>query len=204
MRTNPTAVNRRITASLTLLCILSSVVARSQTKLQTTSTDMNVVMANIRGLSVGMSARRVLAEVQKHRWTYGRVSTDTLEDIIEKNPSVTSVYLDLNEPETGDPPLLFPTNSIAVHFAWDNAKQLRVVMIRHTYSVAATKYAAILEAAKSHLSSLGEFKETISEAPQFEHRLTYQKVDRSYIMYQLIKRSKDWPSLMVDYTISSY
>jgi len=188
-----------------LLCGLYSAVPRGQTGPQAKAADMNLLTASIRGISLGMSPRRVLLEVQKHKWTYGRSSTDTLEDIIERNPSLTSIYLELNEPTTSDLPWLV-TNSLAVHFAWDSAstKQLRAVMIRHTYDAPLAQYAAILKAAKAHLDPLGGFKEKITEEPQFEHRLTYQKVERSYIMYQLVKLSKNSTSLMVYYTISSY
>lgn len=194
-----------IAASLALFCVLRPAVADGQTKSQPTATDMNVVIASIRGISVGMTPRRVLLETQKHNWTYGRSSTDTLDDIIAKNPSLTSVYLDLNEQSTSDFPILL-TNNIAVHFAWDNgsAKQLRVVMIAHTYDIPLSRQAAVVEAAKAQLNALGGFKEEVTEGPQFENRLTYQKVDRSYIMYQFVRLSKDSSSVMVHYTVCRY
>ncbi len=175
---------------LVLLCGLHSSVAGSQAKPQPKAADMNVLTASIRGISLGMSPRRVLLELQKNKWTYGRSSTDTLEDVIERNPSLTSIYLDLSEPATSDQPWSV-ANSIAVHFAWDNAstEQLRVVMICHTYDAPIAQYAATLQAAKAHLDSLGGFKEKITEEPKFEHRLTYQKIERSYIMYQVVKLS---------------
>ena len=200
-----TGIIRLMTASFALFCVLDPAVAGSQTKPGPKATDMNVVMARIQGISVGMTPRRVLAEVEKHGWVYGSSSTDTLEDIIANNPSGTSVTFDLDESTTGGFRLV-SGDSITAHFAWDNvtSRQLRVVMIVHTYDVPKIEYHAAVEAAKAHLDSLGGFTEKISEEPQFEHRLIYQKVDRSYVMYQFVELVKNASSFSGYYSVASY
>jgi hypothetical protein len=165
-------------------------------------TDVNVESASILGIQVGMSPRRVLLEVQRNQWTYCGTDKETIEDIIEHARFLAGVCFNVVD---FDKTMPFNTNTLEIDFSGDvPALPLRVVRASHTYNIAATEYVAALARAKKHLESLGGFEEIITETKQFEDRLIYQKVDRSYIMYQFIRFQKDSSDFMVYYTICSY
>jgi len=171
--------------------------------------DMKVLGTTVFGLQVGMSPRRVLLDIQKNNWTYSQTARNTIEDIIEQNPSMSTIYLELPpKKETGILGNLgiSGTNSLAVSFGWDSyyTKRNRVTSICHTESKSATEYEAVVAAAKAHLTALGGFEESITDRVQFEHRLTYKKVDRNEIRYQIIRFHEAPTRLLVYYTVQSY
>jgi len=151
--------------------------------------DLNVQMAMVFGLQMGMSPRRVKEEIQRKNWTYSRTSRDTVDDLIEQRPSMGTLYLELPKRGDGSITSMMDTNSLEVGFAWDSVytKQLRVNHLCHTEGKPASEYEAVVAAAKAHLNSLGGFTESITNGIQFEHRLTYSK-----------------SRILVYYTVTSY
>ncbi len=165
--------------------------------------DFNVMTANIRGISMGMTVRRVLQEVQGRGWTYSQVSRETLEDLLQRNPTMATVYMNLNDPGTQGF-MAFNTIEISFQGDWRGYTPLTVDRVCHTYTVPADKYEEVVAKAKEHLTQLGGFTESTSNGVQFEHRLTYQKVEHSYIQYAIIRMSPNSPNYFVYYTICSY
>ena len=165
--------------------------------------DMNVMMASIRGISMGMTVRRVIQESQGRGWTYGRASRQTLEDLLQQKPTMATVYMNLNDPGNSG---IFTINDIEIGFQgdWEGYTPLTVNRVCHTYTVPVVKYDEVVAKAKEHLTRLGGFTEKISNGVQFEHRLTYQKVERSSITYAIIHMNPNSPDYVVYYIISSY
>jgi hypothetical protein len=165
--------------------------------------DINVESAHLLGMAIGMTPRRVAAVIAENRWIYCATSRYTVDDLVYQKPFVADICLELTPKDRGDP--FARHDTVEIGFACkDHCDTPSVIDLSHTYEISVADYPTAVEEAKNHLAGLGSVQERITEGSQFEHRLTYQKVERSYITYSFIRFSKESTEYSVHYRISSY
>ena len=148
--------------------------------------DRGISSTEVEGLTVGMSPRRVRAEFNDNNWSLSSLSSITLEDMIESNIQENNFYISTKGTNIADLEVFFQDG--------------RVIFIRTTHSITENEFEGELKKAKSHLASLGRYKEKIeSDGIQ----ITYQPFQLSYVYYKFYKLVKNQKGYNVSFTVAN-
>jgi hypothetical protein len=133
-------------------------------------------MANVSGVSVGMTPRRVLAEYYKNGWELDNSSSETLEDLIESGRPSGKFYFNTIKPLPG---------KLEVTFQYG-----KVIWVRQSYEIKEQDIDRAVASAKEYLARLGEFSESKS-SNRLDYSLTYSRQTNAYVSYHFYKVIKD-------------
>jgi hypothetical protein len=132
-----------------------------------------------------LSPRRVAQEAAKAGWREDRLSSKTIEDVIQetdKGPppttpwlkADTSVTFEVKSPRAG---------TVDVHFCGS-----QVSFIRFSYEIAAEERNRTINTAMSRMNALGD---TTVKEEELSYRLVYQPNKRGHVAFTVYKTIKD-------------
>lgn len=142
------------------------------------STDLGVYSTQVVGLRVGMTPRRIAQEVNKYGWVEDEYTTQTLEDLIQKDVDRARVSFDINQPKKGN---------IEIHFCRSKAR-----FIRFSGKISESEVTGYIEHAKGYLNSLGHLKEKKDDLSYTMYYEPNRWANVSFTVYKYVKGQRDY------------
>lgn len=148
--------------------------------------DAGITGSVVKGLTVGMSPRRVAEQFKLNNWEYTSISSITLEDMVERGIRSGNFYISTDGNQISDLEVFF--------------QDARVIFIRENYSILSNQLGSSLSLARVRLKKLGNISESHTDESQ---KIIYQPHELSYVYYKFYKLVKKQKGYNVSFVVAN-